>query len=75
MEIIIAARKALDNPIQESSARFCLADAVQAVDRGERDVAYEWALRSLAYSVGIFSPIYKKFNAFIPEGNYSEVSK
>ena len=66
MKIIIAARKALDAPIQESSARFCLAEAVAACDRNEPDFAYEWALRSLQYSVGIFSPIYKQFNAHIP---------
>lgn len=68
MQIIIAARKALDNPIQEPSARFCLAEAIAAQDRSQPDFAYEWALRSLQYSVGIFNPVYKKFNAFIPSG-------
>lgn len=61
MQILIAARKALDNPIQESSARFCLAEAIRAEESGDLNAVKMWALKSLLYSVGAFSPIYKKF--------------
>lgn len=49
-----------DTPAMESSARLCLADAVQLYDRGDYTRAREQAVRSLRYSVGVFSPIYLK---------------
>ena len=63
-EVIVLARKHVSNgAIQETSARFCLADAVARYDEGEYLSAYRWAVRSLQYSVGIFHPDYKKVNA------------
>ena len=56
---IILARKNLGGEM-ESSARFCLADAVRLYDEGKHDYAKQWAIRSLSYSVGIFHSDYKK---------------
>jgi hypothetical protein len=44
----------------ESSARLCLADAINLFDSGDVDFAHHRALKSLAYSVGILSPVYKE---------------
>ena len=43
----------------ESSARLCLADAIALFDAGDFDTAKARALKSLAYSVGVFHPAYK----------------
>ena len=49
-----------------SSSRACLADAVSIIDSEsfaypERmQYAKDWAIRSLAYSVGVFHPDYQK---------------
>jgi len=61
--VIIAARKHLIHAIQESSARLCLADAVAAYDREDLLAARAWAVKSLAYSVGIFHADYRKANS------------
>jgi hypothetical protein len=58
--IIIAARKHLGTGVMDSSARLCLADALDARDRGDWDAARMWALKSLAYSVGVFHADYKR---------------
>jgi len=58
-QVIILARKHLGGEM-ESSARFCLADAIRLYDEGKYQYAKEWAIRSLSYSVGIFHPDYKK---------------
>ena len=52
-KILILARKHLGAGSMESSARACLADAIAAVERDDYDAARMWALRSIAYSVGI----------------------
>ena len=58
-QIIILARKHLGGEM-ESSARLCLADAIALRDAAhvDREAVRRRALRSLAYSVGIASPIY-----------------
>lgn len=58
-QAIILARKNLGGDM-ESSARFCLADAVRLYDEGKYDYAKQWAIRSLSYSVGIFHADYQK---------------
>lgn len=60
-EIIRLARKNVDNgAAMSSSARLCLAEAVSSFDDGHYDVAAARAVKSLAYSVGIFHADYKK---------------
>jgi hypothetical protein len=56
-EVIRQARKHLGGEM-ESSARLCLADAIALYDADEMDAAKERALKSLAYSVGVFHPVY-----------------
>lgn len=56
---IIAARKNLGGDM-ESSARLCLADAIRLFDEGDLDAAQRRALKSLAYSVGVFHQDYIK---------------
>lgn len=48
---IIEARKNLGGEM-ESSARFCLTEAVEAFDRGDLAAAQMWARKSLRYSTG-----------------------
>jgi hypothetical protein len=57
---IIAARKNIGG-VMESSARLCLTDAIEAHDRGDFEAAKMWAVKSLAYSVGVFHADYRKF--------------
>lgn len=58
-QTIIIARKHLGGEM-ESSARFCLADAVTLYDAGNDEAAKARALKSLAYSLGVFHPEYKR---------------
>lgn len=60
--VIIEARKNLGGQM-ESSARLCLADAIELYDAGNEDAARVRALKSLSYSVGILSPVYQKASA------------
>ena len=56
-DIVALARKHVAaNPSMESSARLCLADAVDCYNHGEYVQATQRALKSLTYSVGIFHP-------------------
>ena len=60
-KVLMLARKHLG---QNSSARSCMADAINALNTGDLDLATRWALRSLAHSVGIFHADYvTAFNA------------
>ena len=61
--VLDAARKHLaDNPKGESSARFCLAQAVSCQNDGALDAAHMWGVKSLAHSVGVFSSVYRRFD-------------
>lgn len=55
------ARKHVGNgAAMESSARLCLADALDRMETGSYDTAHWKACRSLKYSVGIFHADYQK---------------
>lgn len=55
------ARKHVSNGAQmESSARLCLADAIALLEKGDLAYAKARAVKSLAYSVGVFHTDYKK---------------
>lgn len=58
--IILARKHVANGAVMESSARACLADAIAQFDAGNKDSAQMWALKSLAYSVGIFHPDYNR---------------
>jgi hypothetical protein len=58
--VIRSARQYVGNgAVMESSARLCLADAVRRYDECDLDGARARAVRSLEYSVGILSPVYR----------------
>lgn len=60
-EVIILARKHVSNgAAMESSARLCLTDAVALQEKGQLDDAKRRALKSMAYSVGIFHADYQR---------------
>jgi hypothetical protein len=61
--IIILARKHLGTGVMDSSARLCLADAIKLYDDGDLPSAKARALKSLAYSVGMFHADYRKASA------------
>lgn len=55
-----AARKWAPKAAMRSSAEICLRDAEKAADRFDWAAAQAHALRSLSYSVGVFSSVYKR---------------
>jgi len=59
-QVLALARKHLGKCSMESSARLCLQDAVKLKDDGELRLARERAMRSIAYSVGVFHADFKK---------------
>lgn len=58
--IRLARKHVADNATNELSARCCLADAIALADAGDYEYAEKRALKSLAYSLGILSPIYRR---------------
>ena len=58
--IILARKHVANGAVMESSARLCLADAIALFDKGVEDFAKSRALKSLAYSVGMFHQDYKR---------------
>lgn len=58
-QVLVLARKHLGGDM-ESSARLCLSDAVELLDKGDLPAAKRRALRSLEYSVGILHPDYAR---------------
>ncbi len=61
--IILARKHVITEAQKESSALFCLSDAMDMMERGEFESAKKWAIRSLAYSVGVFHSDYKRASA------------
>jgi len=59
------ARKHLGAGTMESSARFCMAEAIEAANEGALVTAIRLAHRSLLYSVGAFHAETKKVAAMI----------
>jgi hypothetical protein len=57
--IILARKHLAANPDGESSARFCLYNAIRATERDDYGAAHKWAVKSLAHSVGMFHLDYK----------------
>jgi hypothetical protein len=66
VNLIQLARKHIGNgAAMESSSRLCLADSIRHSDAGNYHQSGMHAVRSLAYSVGICHPDYRKAWAFI----------
>ena len=60
-QAIRLARKHVGNgAAMESSARLCLSDALELAEKERFEYAYARAVRSLAYSVGIFHADYQR---------------
>lgn len=60
-DAVILARKHVSNgAAMESSARLCLTDAINLQADGKLDDAKVRALKSLAYSVGVFHKDYQR---------------
>lgn len=57
-DVLVIARKHLGKGVMDSSARLCLEDAIQLVEAGNFEAARTRALKSIAYSVGIFHDDY-----------------
>ena len=58
--IILARKHVITGAQKESSALFCLSDAMDMMERGDLESAKKWAIKSLAYSVGVFHSDYKR---------------
>lgn len=60
-DAITMARKHIGNgAVMDSSARSSLADALKQYEIGNYEAALMWALKSLAYSVGVFHEDHQK---------------
>ena len=60
-QAIITARKHLHNgAVMATSAESCIRDAINCYDDGNFESARMWAVKSLAYSVGITHKDYKR---------------
>ena len=62
-KVIVLARKHLGTGVMDSSARLCLNDAIELQAEGMLDYAKARALKSLAYSVGVFHQDYQRASA------------
>jgi hypothetical protein len=66
LEIFALARKHLDAAIAakrdffQTSSEYCLQSALDAYSRGDGLALRRWALKSLAYSIGIAHPDYRR---------------
>jgi len=61
LKIIRLARQHVANDAAtESSARLCLSDALACYDAGDLESAVQRAIKSLAYSIGVFHRDYQR---------------
>lgn len=67
-EIIDLAQANVEKAQMQSSAQLCVDDARACLERGLPDYAIARAVRSLAYSLGILSPVYQAARAFDTTG-------
>jgi hypothetical protein len=67
-EIIDLAQSHVSKASMQSSAQLCVDDARACLARGLPDYAIGRAVRSLAYSLGILSPVYQAARAFDKTG-------
>lgn len=61
-----------------SSARLCYADALAAAEQGNAEQAFRRAIKSLAYTVGVFGPAYAEawrlaYGTEVPVGHSSKL--
>lgn len=59
----LAKKHAHNGAVMQSSAVLCLETAEQHYDYGRYSSAEVWAIKSLAYSVGVFHPDYQAAKA------------
>ena len=58
-QVIELAEKNIANAALIGSAKLCLQDAKDCLAKGDEGYAFNRALKSLQYSIGIFHPDYK----------------
>jgi hypothetical protein len=63
-QIIALAKEHAHKANMRGSAELCISDAEECLVRDLPEYAIHRAVRSLAYSVGIASPLYKEARAF-----------
>jgi hypothetical protein len=67
-QIIDLAQSHVEKAAMQSSAQLCVDDARRLLASGKPEYAIGHAVRSLAYSLGVFSPVYKEARAFDTSG-------
>jgi hypothetical protein len=67
-QIIDLAQANVEKAQMQSSAQLCVDDARACLARGLPEYAISRAVRSLAYSLGILSPVYQAARAFDTTG-------
>lgn len=67
-QFIELAEKHVAQAEMRSSAQLCIDDAKACLANGKPEYAIHRAVRSLAYSVGILSPIYKEARQYDTTG-------
>lgn len=65
----IAAQQVKNPATMQDSAELCLSDARELFAKGRTDAAVCRALKSLAYSSGVFSPAYRQASNVLTGSN------
>ncbi len=67
-QIIDLAQANVEKASMRDSAQLCVDDARACLNRGLPDYAIHRAVKSLAYSLGVFSPVYQEAKKFDTTG-------
>ena len=71
--MIADAKESAPKAYMRSSAESCIDDALKCLGRGDYNLAQQWALRSMQYSMGLFSSKYQSYaRTLTAGGNFLE---